>query len=649
MGELLTPERLWSIPRVGTPAVAAGRVVVPVTSYDLGENRGTTTLWEVFTNGRAPRRLTTSSASRPVLSPDGNRLAFVRQVDGRGQVHVMAMDGGEPEQVTDLPLGVIGARFMPDGERLVVVANLLRGQLDPEATATERDRRSEQAVTGQSTEQAVFRYWDRWLTTGEVPHLFLVGLDGSVRNLTPDSERWMRWDNTGDPVDDIDISPDGTVVAWCANRVDPADAEIRWALFLTDVESAATRCVTSDLDGHASHPRFSPDGSVLVYGGQPDPHFYADRVRLIEHRLDHGTERTLTADWERSPSGWAFDGEDLVFEAEDDARQPLWRLRPDGSITEIARDGTLGSPLPLGDGTLVATRSRITAPSELVLVSEGVRPITDFTRPALEGVDLPTVEDVRYTGAAERQTQMFVVTPPRVMGPAPLVHMIHGGPHGAWTDVWHWRWHPALFCGSDRRAALVNFHGSTGWGQDYAASIRGAWGDLPATDIERATDHLIETGLADPDRMAITGGSYGGYLVSWLIGQTDRYACAIAHAAVTNLPSMYASDITMGRASAYGAEVWNDLDRVNRWSPAAFSAGYVTPTLVIHGDRDYRVPVGQGLELYGVLKAKGVEARLVHYPDENHWILSPANSIHWYGEVAGWLERFLGAVDRCPR
>lgn len=641
MAELLTPDRLWSIPRVGAPTVAAGRIVVPVTTYDLDENKGTTTLWEAFADGRSPRRLTTASASKPTLSPDGSRLAFVRQVDGRGQVFIMAMDGGEPVQATDLPLGVIGARFMPDSRRLVVVANLLRGHADIEATAAERDRRAGQKVTGQVTEQAVFRYWDRWLTTGEVPHLFLVDGD-EVRDLTPDTQRWMRWDNTGDPVDDLDISPDGSLVAWCANRVDPADPEIRWALFLTSTgDDASTRCLTADFDGHVAHPRFSKDGSVLVYGSQPDPHFYAERVRLVEHRISDARERTLIGDWDRSPSGWTFDGDDLVFEAEDDARQPLWRLHPDGALTEIARDGTLASPLPLGDGTLVATRSRITAPPELVLIGTSVVPITDFTGDAMAEVALPSVEDLRYTGAGGREIQMFVVTPPELTGPAPLVHMIHGGPHGAWGDIWHWRWHPALFCGADRRAALVNFHGSTGWGQDFAASIRGEWGDRPTADVEAATDHLIEAGLADPHRMAITGGSYGGYLVAWLIGRTDRYACAIAHAAVTDLPAMYASDITMGRASAYGAEVWTDLDRVNRWSPAAFSAGYVTPTLVIHGDRDYRVPVGQGLELYGVLKAKGIEARLVHYPDENHWILSPANSIHWYGEVAAWLERFL--------
>jgi dipeptidyl aminopeptidase/acylaminoacyl peptidase len=289
----------------------------------------------------------------------------------------------------------------------------------------------------------------------------------------------------------------------------------------------------------------------------------------------------------------------------------------------------------------VANRSTVVSPPELVLVAEGgTTGLTTFT--ADVAFDPPTAEEVRFTGADGDEVHMWVVTPPGGLeDPAPLVHLIHGGPHAAFGDGWHWRWSAAVFCGSSRRVALVNFHGSTGWGQHRTASIQGEWGRMPAADIEAATDLLVTNGLADPDRLAITGGSYGGYLVSWLLGQTGRYACAVAHAAVTDLPNMYASDLVLGRAEAYGAEVWDDLDRINRWSPAAHAAGYVTPTLVIHGERDYRVPVGQGLELYGVLRAKGVEARLVYYPDENHWILRPANSIHWYGEVTGWLDRYL--------
>ncbi|MDR9451715.1 MAG: S9 family peptidase, partial [Acidimicrobiia bacterium] len=261
-------------------------------------------------------------------------------------------------------------------------------------------------------------------------------------------------------------------------------------------------------------------------------------------------------------------------------------------------------------------------------------------------IHLGDVEEVEFAGADGHPIQAFVVYPPEFDAATtwPLVHKIHGGPHGIFGDFFHFRWNAHAFAAPGYVVAMVNFHGSTSWGQDFAASIHGEWGDKPARDILAATDQLIDRGFIDPGRMAITGGSYGGYLTAWLSTQTDRFACAVAHAAVTNLGGMYASDFTQGRPRAYGAEYWADRERVERWSPSAHAAGYTTPTLVIHGEKDYRVPVTQGLELYGVLKAKGVDARLVYYPDENHWILKPRNSIHWYGEVLGWLDRYLSSV-----
>ena len=229
----------------------------------------------------------------------------------------------------------------------------------------------------------------------------------------------------------------------------------------------------------------------------------------------------------------------------------------------------------------------------------------------------------------------------------PLLHLIHGGPHGAFTDGWQWRWHAQCFAARGYLVAMVNFHGSTSFGAVFTSSIQGAWGDKPYRDIEAATDLLVGRGLVDETRMAVAGGSYGGYLVAFITGQTDRYSCAVAHAAVTNLGGMYASDITAGRALAYGAEIFEDRARVERYSPSSHAAGYNTPTLVIHGERDYRVPLTQGLELYGVLKAKEVPARLVYYPSENHWILNPQPSLHWYRGSLRMARRLL-EVETLP-
>lgn len=642
----LTAEALWSIPRVGTPEIAGDTVVATVTTYPDTPGKGTTRIWRIPLDGSEPAPLTTATASstKPRLSPDGERLAFLRNVDGRPQVHVMRLDGGEAEPLSDLPLGVIGFRWFPDSRRLLALGDLFAEGPTIADTSRIREEREDSTHSARTTGVSVFRYWDRWLTDGRYPHLFIIEPDREPLDLTPSSTRWMRWDNTSDPIDDLAISPDGSEIAVCFDTSTAPHRELRWSLFAIDAQAGTERELTPDATGHVSGPRYTPDGTYLVYGMTEDPHFYADRVRLMRRHRESESTVELTAGWDRSPASWEVTDETVILVAESEGRQPLWRLGIDGGDPSSFGDaGTLAGPAVLQDGRIVATRNAIDSPPELVII-DGSRTdrLTHFTATALADIALPTVEEFRFAGARGDQVQGWLVRPRGTTAPGPLVHMIHGGPHGSFGDTWHWRWNAAAFCGKTRVAALVNFHGSTGFGQEFAECIRGEWGDLPSTDIELATDHLVAEGVADPDRMAIAGGSYGGYMVAWLTSQTSRYRCAVAHAAVTDLPGMYASDITSGREYAYGAEVWKDLDRVNRWSPAAHAAGYATPTLVIHGERDYRVPLTQGLEFYGVLQAKGVESRLVYYPDENHWILTHGNSLHWYGEVTSWLTRFVG-------
>ncbi len=646
MPAYLSADMLWSIPRVGRAEVVGDVVVVPVTTFPTEPGPGTTRVWRVWLGGSGPTPLTSSeaSATKPRISADATKLAFLRSVDERPQVHVMPVDGGEAEKVTDFPLGVIGMKWFPDSSRLLVLADVYSDAQTIDGTRQRRDELAAAKTSARTTEVAVYRYWDRWLTDGRRPHLFVIEPGSDPFDLTPSSTRWMRWDNTGDPVADLDIAPDGSEVAACFDVSEPPHQELRWSLFTIDVATRTEREVTPEVTGHVSAPRYTADGAHLLYGHTVDRRFYADRVRLALMDRSSGTTVELTEGWDRSPSDWTLVADTVVLVAEELGSQPLWSVPlVGGEPRRLGATGTLSGPAGLPDGRVVATFDSITSPPELVIVDEAdTNPLTSFTEDVMRGVDLPSVEEFHFPGGGGHRIQAWLVRPSHAQAPPPLVHMIHGGPHGSFGDTWHWRWNALVFCGSSRAAALVNFHGSTGFGQKFAECIRGEWGELPAADIEAATDHLVAAGLADPDRVAIAGGSYGGYLVAWLISQTDRYRAAVAHSAVTSLPGMYASDITSGREQAYGAEVWEDLGRVNRWSPAAHAAGYRTPTLVIHGERDFRVPVTQGLEIYGVLQAKGVESRLVYYPDENHWILSQANSIHWYGEVTTWLTTHIG-------
>ncbi len=525
---------------------------------------------------------------------------------------------------------MIGATWHPGGSSIVAIGNV-----PPPGSG-------EQSPGVHATSNALYRYWDRWLTGQAYPHVFLIDLDsGNVEDLTPDSRRWMRWENTGDPLADMAISPDGSTIVFCADRSEPPHGHLRWSLFAIDIGSRATTDLTPGIPGHASTPRFSDSGD-LVFGQQLIPDYYADPVRLTMVDPDTGDLTMLDlGDWDRSPVDWSWNGDRLLLTAEDTGRTRLfeWSQTP-GDVPVALTDTGSVTAFDHHGGSIAVNRSSLTEPPEIHRIGVGeIEPITASHPTRWLIVEVPQVEELWVEASEGDRVQVFFLsTGP---DPRPLVHMVHGGPHGIFGDQWHWRWNAAVIAGNSYSVALVNFAGSTSFGDQFAASIHGAWGDRPARDVEAVTDHLVDSGRVDPESLAIVGGSYGGYLVTWLATKTSRYRCVVAHAAVTDLPGMYASDITMGRARAYGAEAFEDLDRVQRWSPLAHAGSIVTPTLVIHGDQDFRVPVGQGLSLYGLLQAKGVPARLLHFENEGHWILDGRNSLVWYAEVADWLKAHL--------
>ena len=300
--------------------------------------------------------------------------------------------------------------------------------------------------------------------------------------------------------------------------------------------------------------------------------------------------------------------------------------------------------------------STLASPPEIVsLALDGSerRAVTAFTGPVMRTVRTGRVEDTTFAGADDDPVQMFIVHPPetgRGSGSGrgktrrrrrPLVHLIHGGPHASFSDQWHWRWNAQIAAAPGYVVALVNFHGSDGWGHAFTDSIVGAWGDKPYEDVMKATDVLIDRGIADPKRMAATGGSYGGYMASWIASQTDRFACIINHAGVCDLQTQFSSDIPHGFPDIAGGAPWKDQEGMDRYNPIRHARGFRSPMLVLHGEKDYRVPYYQGLEIYNIYKSMKRPARLVVYPNENHWILKPGNSRHWYGEVLGWLKRWL--------
>jgi len=637
----ITADDLWNLARVGGPvATSGGAVVVPVTTYDNDDSL--TRLWLIDRDGT--RRVLTSTTSATSPAVDGNHVAFVRTVDGRPQLWTMNLTGGEATQLTDWPLGVIAPVWVPGGQTVLGLATVTRDDPSRRGAEDHLEAEAERKSTVRITEDRYYRYWDTWLTDGTCYHLIAVDVaTGEMLDLTPEAD--LRWTmpSVGNPATDIAASPDGSTVAFAAaERLSEPRPAFR--IFRVPLDgSAPPEMLTDGNPGDDRNPVFSPDGATLVYGASEELDYYLSPITLRAIDLETGAEQPLTEGWDLQPHTWTFGPTGtLLCTAEQRGRVDLFVIGADGPV-ELATPNTVHRPAPDEHGVWLQHQSLLAPPSVARLDDDGFRIVADFNTEILDELDLGVVEEISITGADDTPIQTFMVYPPDFDPEKkwPLVHMIHGGPHGVFGDMWHFRWCAPLFAAPGYVVALVNFHGSSSFGHGFAKSIHGEWGDKPATDVLAATDQIVAEGFVDRDRMAITGGSYGGYLAAWLATQSDEFACAIAHAAVTNQGSMWATDHTFGLPRARGAAVWEDPDRVARWSPSHHYAGYVTPTLVIHGEQDYRVPVGQGLELYGVLKAKGVPARLVYYPDENHWILSRANSLVWYDEVHSWLDRWL--------
>jgi dipeptidyl aminopeptidase/acylaminoacyl peptidase len=645
MGRSMTPDDLWNLQRVGQPEHVPGTtsVVVPVVSY--GEDgKPRSTIHSVDRSGRAVA-LTSSqrSSTAPAPSPEGDRIAFLGSVDDEpAQVFVMPLRGGEATVVTDLPLGASSVTWVPGGASLIVSAPLYRDHPTIESTTTAKDERKDGALPV-VTEDRIYRHWKKWLAGARIDHIFRVDLDDrSTHHLTPDLDRLIGLD---DVADSITVTPDGEWVIVTIDDFPEPWEHLRFSLHRIPVAGGEIeRLATGEAVQH-HRPRVSPDGSTLVYGAQYEHAYYADLVRIVTHHLPTGTEEIITANWDRSAGGWEFISDDaIVFHAEDEGHVRIFTLALDGGMPmPLTSTGSNHGPR-VGVDCYWHRNESMAKPPEVAFTCGGhTTVISHFNDDLMAELDLRPAEEVRFTGAGGAAIQAFVVEPPEFDETTqwPLIQNVHGGPHNGVMDNWHWRWNPQVMAGAGYVVMSVNFHGSSSFGDAFTRSIRGRWGDQPAIDIEAGTDHLVSLGYIDEDRMAIAGGSYGGYLVSWLTTLTDRYAASICHAGVTDLLGQYASDHTEGRDKAMGGTPWEDMDAVQRWSPMAHTHDIVTPTLVIHGEIDYRVVITQGLSLYGLLKAKGVPSRLVYFGDEGHWIEKRDNAMLWWDEFLGWLDRWL--------
>ena len=644
----LTAEAMWELKRLSSPAVSPdGRhTVLAVTTNDRKTDKPETRLW-LFDNASGTSRVLTAagfSSSNPVWSPDGKRIAFEskRGDDEVGQLYVIALSGGEANRITRLPTGAGKAQWFPDGRSLAFVSGVWTDIESWDDQGKRLKDIKESKVSARAWDKAPIRYWSTWLDERE-SHVYRVPAEGGAP-VAITRGNGIRLMGEGS----FAISPDGKEIALTVDS-DTTGVQRNVDIYLLPVSGGKARNLTVENPADDSSPRYSPDGRWLSYSKQQVPGFYGDRQRLMLLDRQSGKTRSISEGIDRSIANplWDKSGRSVVVAVDDAGTIRLYRIEVEGGQAAPLTGATsYGSPAQSDDGqVLVALNESFVLPPTLVRVDPAngkATPLSKFNDEALAKIDFGTYESVSYAGANGDPIQMWVNYPPGFdkSRKYPLFLLIHGGPHNGISDGFAWRWQAQLFAGWGYVTAWHNFHGSSGFGNAFADSINPDWATMPYADTMKAAEWFKAQPWIDDTRMAAGGGSYGGYLSTLILGREHPFKTLIAHAAVYNLYGQYAADF--GAQRRRHGEFWDHPEQFRELSPHLQAGNFNTPTLVIHGEQDFRVPVQHGIELFNTLQNRGVRSRLVYFPDENHWVLKQNNSLRWYDEVQTWLSGYLG-------
>jgi dipeptidyl aminopeptidase/acylaminoacyl peptidase len=680
----LTIEDLWQLERIGAASIALSpdgrRLVAGIARGDLEANQSTSRLWLFSTepDAPAPRELTVcgDKDGQPAWSPTGERIAFLARREQEGskdataQLYLIPADGGEARRITDFAPGIESFQWLPDGRRIVCAAWVWPELKGAAAQARRyREQVTERQESGYVTSEAYYRHWDANLPMGRVLHLLLLDTaTGRLSDLFEGRPYELPREDLGREA--YAVSPDGRRIAFV---LDPAEIQRqgnRCALAEIEIASRRVRVLADAPGWDLAQPRYRPDGLALAMTAAEvgRRHTALARPALVE-KLEGKTPRWRALPLPAGapdlhldgPLRWAEAGAALLFAAQWQGRSHLWRLGT-GGLRLLQRGGWVQGFDVAGEVIAVAADSA--AHPVRLHALRGWQGDTDGGADgAPEALRLDRCNDallaqrrlgeareVWIQGALGELLQLWLTFPPGFDAKRKhaLLQVIHGGPHSAAGDTFSYRWNAHLLAARGHVVAQANYHGSSGFGEDFRASIMGRQGELELQDIEAASDWLVRQPWADRRRLSATGGSYGGFLVAWMNGHVKpgRYRSYVCHAGVFDRFATFSADSYNQRPRDLGAFYWEDPARIRAQSPASFAAAMCTPTLVIHGALDYRVPDCNGLAYYNTLKASGVPARLLWFPDENHWVLKPRNSQLWYREFLDWVQRW---EDQAPR
>ena len=645
---------LIAFDRISEPRVSPdGRqVVFTLSALDFDANKRRTDLWLVGSDGTGLRKLTQHDASDTsgVFAPDGRAIYFLSTRGGSSQVWKLPLDAGEPQPVTKLPLDVGSFVVSPDGTKLALSIEVFPGTTVSE-TKKRLDDEAAKKASGKIYDSLFMRHWDAW-ADGRRSHLFVMPAGGGE---PVDVMNAMDADAPSKPfggTEEYAFTPDGQGLVFAARDVGREESwSTNFDLFLAPIDaSAKPKNLTQANPAWDSYPVFSPDGKTLAYLAMKRPGYEGDRFRIVLRSWPDGNERVLTEGWDRSPSDLAFsaDGKELFCTTDDLGQHALFAVDvASGKPRSVVGTGHVVAP-QVTQGRIVFLLDSLKGPAEMYSVrsdGEDRKRLTSINEARLSATRMGEPEQFTFKGAKGDTVHAYIVKPVD-FDPAkkyPVAFLIHGGPQGSFGNDFHYRWNPQTYAGRGYASVMVDFHGSTGYGQAFTDAINGDWGGKPLEDLKKGLDAaLAKYPWMDGANVAALGASYGGYMINWIAGNwADRFKCLVAHDG--NLDerfAYYATEELWFPEWEHGGTPWDNPQGYAKHNPVDFVKNWKTPTLVVHGAKDFRVVETGGFATFTALQRKGIPSKFLYFPDENHWVLKPHNSVLWHDTVLDWLDRW---------
>jgi dipeptidyl aminopeptidase/acylaminoacyl peptidase len=627
-----------------------------VQTVDVAANKKPTQIWIVSGpdgSGAAPRQITSEGDSnqRARWSPDSKRIAYISDRGGSSQIWLMDPDGGNAKQVTNLPTEADGELFSPDGKNLVFTSEVYPDcGADDACNQKNLDADKASKVHARIYTELLYRHWTQWQTARR-SHLLVVPVTGgAAKDLTPGKNTVPPF-SLGGP-DDYDISSDGQEVCYSMNADVVPAISTNAELYVVNIKGGEPVKISST-PGADSSPQYSPDGRYIAWRAQFRAGYESDRWRLLVLERATGKLVNLTETLDRWVNSftWSPDSTRLFFTTNDRGRQSIQLISVTGGAARqvVSGDSEVDDMQLTRDGkTMIYTEQSAIAPTEIYRVaSSGGSPVamTHLNDASLATHQMTPLEEFWVNAPDGARVQSFVVKPDgfRADHKYPVVFLIHGGPQGFWGHAWSYRWNPQVFAAEGFVVVMPNPRGSTGYGQKFIDEINGDWGGKAYDDMMAVTDHVAaEVPYVDPSKMVAAGASYGGYMIDWMLGHTQRYKALVTHDGVYDLASEFgATEELWFPLWEFVGTPWDKPEDYEKWSPSHYVKDFHTPTLVVHGEQDFRVPYTQGLQLFTALQLQKIPSKLLLFPDEGHWVLKPQNSLLWYKTVLDWLKTWV--------